>query len=114
MGHGIAQVFALAGHEVTITDTVMANLDSVKARIAANLSDLGDDAARGRARDARSTTSPRQCATPIMWSRRCPEDLPLKQKLFAEIERHVRPRHHPGQQHLGDPDHRDHGGPHGR
>ena len=28
---------------------------------------------------------------PITWSRRCSEDLPLKQKLFAEIERHVRP-----------------------
>jgi 3-hydroxybutyryl-CoA dehydrogenase len=26
MGHGIAQVFAVAGHEVTITDTVMANI----------------------------------------------------------------------------------------
>ena len=43
MGHGIAQVFALAGHEVTITDTVAQNLEAVKARIAANLRDLGDD-----------------------------------------------------------------------
>ena len=43
MGHGIAQVFALAGHEVTITDAVAASLDSAKARIAANLRDLGDD-----------------------------------------------------------------------
>ena len=29
MGHGIAQVFALAGHEMKITDTVVRNLDSV-------------------------------------------------------------------------------------
>ena len=43
MGHGIAQVFALAGHDVTITDAVVQNLDTVKARIAANLRDLGDD-----------------------------------------------------------------------
>src|SRR6187551_2257558 len=43
MGHGIAQVFALAGHEVTITDTVTANLDNAKARILTNLKDLGDD-----------------------------------------------------------------------
>jgi NAD(P)-dependent dehydrogenase (short-subunit alcohol dehydrogenase family) len=43
MGHGIAQVFALAGHDVTIYDPVMAALDSVKARISANLRDLGDD-----------------------------------------------------------------------
>jgi 3-hydroxyacyl-CoA dehydrogenase len=31
MGHGIAQVFALAGHEVTIYDQVMASLDSAKS-----------------------------------------------------------------------------------
>jgi 3-hydroxybutyryl-CoA dehydrogenase len=43
MGHGIAQVFALAGHDLTITDSFTGNLDTVKARIAANLSDLGDD-----------------------------------------------------------------------
>ena len=43
MGHGIAQVFALAGHDVTIYDSVAASLDSAKARIVANLRDLGDD-----------------------------------------------------------------------
>mgnify|MGYP001600558734 CR=1 FL=1 len=42
MGHGIAQVFALAGHEVAIFDSVMASLDTVKARILANLKDLGE------------------------------------------------------------------------
>ena len=44
MGHGIAQVFALAGHEVAIYDPVAASLDQVKTRITANLRDLGDDA----------------------------------------------------------------------
>src|SRR5579863_4647857 len=43
MGHGIAQVFALAGHDVAITDSVAQNLETSKARIAANLRDLGDD-----------------------------------------------------------------------
>src|SRR5437763_15811007 len=43
MGHGIAQVFALAGHEVTASDTVMKNLDTLAARVAANLRDLGED-----------------------------------------------------------------------
>src|SRR5665647_1879549 len=43
MGHGIAQVFALAGHEVTIYDQVMASLNSVTDRIVANLKELGDD-----------------------------------------------------------------------
>ena len=37
MGHGIAQVFALAGHDVTITDSFAESLDTVKSRIAANL-----------------------------------------------------------------------------
>ena len=43
MGHGIAQVFALAGHDVTITDSFAQNLDTAKSRIAANLRDLGED-----------------------------------------------------------------------
>ena len=43
MGHGIAQVFALAGHDVTITDAHKPALDSVLPRISANLRDLGDD-----------------------------------------------------------------------
>jgi len=43
MGHGIAQVFALAGHDVTITDSFAQTLDTAKSRIAANLRDLGED-----------------------------------------------------------------------
>jgi 3-hydroxybutyryl-CoA dehydrogenase len=89
MGHGIAQVFALAGHDVTITDTFKANLDTVKTRIAANLRDLGDDAAaveRVRPIDdlAMAVRDADYVVEAIL------EDLPLKQKLFAEIENHVR------------------------
>ena len=43
MGHGIAQVFALAGHGVTVYDSIVASLDTVKTRILTNLKDLGDD-----------------------------------------------------------------------
>ena len=90
MGHGIAQVFALAGHDVTITDTFKANLDTVKTRIAANLRDLGDDAAaveRVRPIDdlAMAVRDADYVVEAIL------EDLPLKQKLFAEVESHVRP-----------------------
>ena len=35
MGHGLAQVFALGGHDVTIYDAVDASLKTVKDRIAA-------------------------------------------------------------------------------
>ncbi len=90
MGHGIAQVFALAGHDVTITDSHKPNLDTVKQRIAANLRDLGDD------------EKAVERVTPVAGLADCVrdadyvveavlEDMPLKQRLFAEIERHVRP-----------------------
>ena len=90
MGHGIAQVFALAGHEVRIHDTVMANLDTVTSRILANLRELGEDEA----------TVERVEATPHLAAavrdadyvvEAVLEDLPLKQKLFAEIEQHAPP-----------------------
>lgn len=90
MGHGIAQVFALAGHDVTITDPQAASLATVKERISANLKDLGDDP---KAVD---------CVTPVAALADCvkaadfvveaaPENLALKQKLFAEIEAAAKP-----------------------
>jgi 3-hydroxybutyryl-CoA dehydrogenase len=90
MGHGIAQVFALAGHDVTIYDAVKASLDSAKARIATNLRDLGDDpAAVERVRPIADIGEAVRDADYVVEA--VLEDLPLKQKLFAEIERHVRP-----------------------
>ena len=90
MGHGIAQVFALAGHEVTITDTVMASLGSVLERIAANLKDLGENP-----KMAERVTPVPHLMTAVREAdyvvEAVLEDLPLKQKLFAEIEKHVRP-----------------------
>ena len=90
MGHGIAQVFALAGHDVTIYDSVMASLDSAKARILANLKDLGDDqnAVERVTPVANLATAVRDADYVI---EAVLEDLPLKQKLFAEIEKQVRP-----------------------
>jgi 3-hydroxybutyryl-CoA dehydrogenase len=90
MGHGIAQVFAVAGHDVNITDSVKRNLDTAKTRIAGNLRDLGDD--------EKAVDNVRACADLAEAVRAADyvveavlEDLPLKQKLFAEIESHVRP-----------------------
>jgi 3-hydroxybutyryl-CoA dehydrogenase len=89
MGHGIAQVFALAGHDVTITDSVAASLDSAKARILANLRDLGDDAAAvERVRPCAALADAVRNADYVVEA--VLEDLPVKQKLFVEIERHVR------------------------
>jgi 3-hydroxybutyryl-CoA dehydrogenase len=90
MGHGIAQVFALAGHDVTITDTVSSNLDTVKARIGANLADLGDDpAAVDRVTPNSDLAETVRDADYVVEA--VLEDLPLKQRLFAQIEKHVRP-----------------------
>ena len=90
MGHGIAQVFALAGHEVTITDTVRANLDSVKARILANLKDLDDDQ-RAVERVTPVSELPQAVHDADYVVEAVLEDLPLKQKLFVALEKHVRP-----------------------
>jgi 3-hydroxybutyryl-CoA dehydrogenase len=90
MGHGIAQVFALAGHDVIITDSVMKNLDTATARIAANLRDLGDDeSAVARVDPCIDLAEAVHEADYVVEA--VSENLPLKQKIFAEIERHVRP-----------------------
>lgn len=90
MGHGIAQVFALAGHDVTIYDAFPASLETVKARILANLKDLGDDeSAVNRVTPegdlAQAVGNADYVVEAVL------EDLALKQKLFAEIEPLVRP-----------------------
>jgi 3-hydroxybutyryl-CoA dehydrogenase len=89
MGHGIAQVFALAGHDVSITDSFAQNLDTVRSRIAANLRDLDEDErvaenVHARAELADAVRNADYVVEAVS------EDLTLKQKLFAEIERHVR------------------------
>ena len=89
MGHGIAQVFALAGHDVTIYDPVAASLDSAKARILTNLKDLGDDqSAVERVRPVADLAAAVRDADYVVEA--VLEDLALKQKLFVEIEQHVR------------------------
>jgi 3-hydroxybutyryl-CoA dehydrogenase len=90
MGHGIAQVFALAGHDVIIYDSVATSLDSAKARILSNLKDVGDDQ---RAVDR--VTPVADLALAVREAdyvvEAVLEDLSLKQKLFAEIEKYVQP-----------------------
>jgi 3-hydroxybutyryl-CoA dehydrogenase len=89
MGHGIAQVFALAGHEVTIYDPVMSALDSVQSRIATNLKDLGEDeSAVERVMGCHDLGDALRDVDYVVEAAK--EDLALKQKLFVEIERHVR------------------------
>src|SRR3978361_946205 len=90
MGHAIAQVFALAGHDVTIYDSFEKTLATAKDRILANLKDLGDDqAAVNRVTPQGDRALAVRDADYVVEA--VLEDLPLKQKIFAEIEKHVRP-----------------------
>jgi 3-hydroxybutyryl-CoA dehydrogenase len=85
MGHGLAQVFALAGHDVALTDAHAPTLATAKDRILANLTDLGDDtAALARVRIVPSLADCVREADFVVEAVR--EDLEAKQKLFAEIE----------------------------
>ncbi|MBX9840764.1 MAG: 3-hydroxyacyl-CoA dehydrogenase family protein [Xanthobacteraceae bacterium] len=89
MGHGIAQVFALAGHDVTITDSHRPTLDSALSRISANLRDLGDDeTAVVRVKPVADLADCVRHADYVVEA--ILEDMPLKQRTFAEIEQHVR------------------------
>jgi 3-hydroxybutyryl-CoA dehydrogenase len=74
---------------VTIYDAVEASLATVKDRISANLRDLGDDP-RAVER-VRPTGDLADCVRDAGYVvEAVSENLPLKQKLFAQIETHVR------------------------
>lgn len=90
MGHGIAQVFACAGHQVVVYDPFPASLETLHSRIQENLKLIG---------------LPDDCLTLISCCSSLKEavrdadivfeavleDLALKQDLFAQLEAHVRP-----------------------
>jgi 3-hydroxybutyryl-CoA dehydrogenase len=89
MGHGIAQIFALHRHEVTIYDAVGATLDTVRDRITTNLRDLGDDiSAVERVRPCADLADAVRDADYVVEA--VLEDLPLKQQLFGTIEKAAR------------------------
>jgi 3-hydroxybutyryl-CoA dehydrogenase len=90
MGHGIAQVFALHDHDVTLYDSFAATLATAKDRIKTNLVDLGEDvAAVERVRPCSDLGDAVRNADYVVEA--VLEDLPLKQKLFQEIESTARP-----------------------
>ena len=90
MGHGIAQVFAVAGHPVTIYDPSAAVLEKVVGRIAANLELLGEDMAAAQ-RVAPSATIRDAVKGASFIVEAAPEDLAIKQAIFAEIEADAAP-----------------------
>jgi 3-hydroxybutyryl-CoA dehydrogenase len=91
MGHGIAQVFAMAGHKVVVHDPIPEALMAVKERIAANLKTLKlDKDALKRVKTAATLAEAAADADVVIEA--APEKPELKQAIFAELEK-VAPRH---------------------
>ncbi len=98
MGHGIAQVFASAGYDVNLYDADKATLEAAKGRIEANFKSfiaLGlakpDDVASCLGRIALCPSLEALCKGPQYIIEAVLEDLDLKRKIFAEVERHAAP-----------------------
>jgi len=85
MGHGIAQVFATAGHCVRITDADESVLDEAAQRISASLEELGIEKAPVLARIqlTPSLTETLDCCTVVIEA--VPERIELKRALFQQI-----------------------------
>ena len=90
MGHGIAQVFACAGYPVAITDPIAEVRTQILSRIASN---LGADKNAGEAlRLVSVADSLKACVEDADFViEAAPENLELKQKIFADVERAARP-----------------------
>ncbi|WP_210255963.1 3-hydroxyacyl-CoA dehydrogenase family protein [Rhizobium sp. SG570] len=91
MGHGIAQVFAVAGHSVAVFDAHQPALDTLRSRIMKNLFDLGlpdgaQDLVTGYAVLADAVSD----ADVVIEA--APEKLELKRSIFADLVR-LAPKH---------------------
>jgi 3-hydroxybutyryl-CoA dehydrogenase len=85
MGHGIAQVFALAGHMVTVYDPSSDALSTLRERVKRNLVDLGQDA--GAAELVFPVEDLGECvAGADVVFEAGPENLAFKQKLFEQLQ----------------------------
>lgn len=90
MGHGIAQAFASAGFPVRLTDPAPEARAMALARIKSSLEDLGGDpAALNRIEVVDGLAACVKSADFVIEA--APEDLELKQGLFADIERLAAP-----------------------
>jgi 3-hydroxybutyryl-CoA dehydrogenase len=98
MGHGIAQVFASAGYDVNLYDADRATLEAAKGRIEANFKvfvALGlarpEDVANCLGRIALCPSLETLCSGCQYILEAILEDLDLKRKVFAEVERFSAP-----------------------
>ncbi|MDQ7842811.1 MAG: 3-hydroxyacyl-CoA dehydrogenase family protein [Armatimonadota bacterium] len=99
MGHGIAQVFATAGHDVWLVETDPAARASARDRIRQNLFRMARHAlVEDRQIEAvvqrvvPTSDLARACAGCDVVIEAVPEDLSLKQRLFSDLGRYAPPR----------------------
>jgi 3-hydroxybutyryl-CoA dehydrogenase len=90
MGHGIAYLFAAAGHHVNVFEPAADIRASVPQRLRAIADLLEDDPALLRRIDVHDVIAPAMQGVAFVFEA-APEKLPLKQKLFAELEGIVAP-----------------------
>ncbi len=90
MGHGIAQVFACAGHEVAITDPHPAALESVPDRVRANLERLELDPRAAETIGLHDELETAVESADVVFEA-ATEELSLKRDLFERMSRSARP-----------------------
>ncbi|KAB0622577.1 3-hydroxyacyl-CoA dehydrogenase family protein [Castellaniella defragrans] len=86
MGHGIAQVFARAGHFVHVHDAQAAALDSLRSRIAGNLRRLGLDTGPEERVSGHADLGEAVAQADFVFEA-APEKPALKQAIFRELVR---------------------------
>src|SRR5580704_4766103 len=90
MGHGIAYLFAAAGHRVAVFEPAAEIRASMPARLQPIADHLGDDPVLLQRIAAHGEIAPTMKGTAFVFEA-APEKLPLKQKIFAELEEAVTP-----------------------
>lgn len=92
MGHGIALVMARAGHQVAISDPDETTRHSLTERVRASLATIGANEQETHScikRIRLEENLPETVHNADFLFEAAPEKLPLKQKIFAEIEDHA-------------------------
>ena len=88
MGHGIAEVFAVAGHDVAVYDKDPASLATLAERVGAILADMGEDqAAVSRITPVGDLAAAVADVDVVIEA--AAERLPVKREIFAELERNA-------------------------
>lgn len=89
MGHGIAQVFAAAGHDVRVHDVDVNALATLRDRVARNLADLGLDTQAARRVHGCAELGDAVRDADVVFEAG-PENLDWKRSLFVRLEALVR------------------------